>query len=257
MSEAAAGAGDADDQDAVSPGTGPAPRREEIRAALDAVERRVAAACAAAGRPRTEVSVVVVTKTFPASDVRLLAGLGVRDVGESRDQEAAPKAEDCADLDLSWHFVGRLQRNKAASVARYACWVHSVDRSRLAGALSRGAQAAGRDLEVLLQVSLDTDPDEAARRGGVAPDQVPALAAAVAAAPGLHLRGVMGVAPRGAAPRPAFDRLLEVSARLRQDHPDAGAVSAGMSGDLEEAVAAGATHLRVGSAVLGSRPPLQ
>lgn len=233
----------------------PAPAREdELRAGLQAVERRVASACAAAGRPRRDVSLVVVTKTFPAADVRLLARLGVTDVGESRDQEASRKAEECVDLPLRWHFVGRLQRNKAASVARYATWVHSVDRSPLVASLSRGALAAGRDVDVLVQICLDTDPDEAARRGGAAPDDVLGLAGEVAAAEGLQLRGVMGVAPREGDPRPAFDALVALAARLRAEHPEATAVSAGMSADLEQAVAAGATHLRVGSAVLGSRP---
>jgi pyridoxal phosphate enzyme (YggS family) len=236
----------------------PAPgRSEELACRLAAVEERIAAACAQAGRDRAELTLVVVTKTFPASDVRALAGLGVVDVGESRDQEAAPKAEACADLDLRWHFVGRLQTNKAASVARYADWVHSVDRERLVVALTKGAAHAGRRLEVLLQVCLDTDPAEAGRRGGARPSDVPRLADAVAAADGLHLAGVMAVAPREGDPREAFERLAEISSRLRAAHPEAVAVSAGMSGDLEAAVACGATHLRVGSAVLGSRPPLQ
>lgn len=228
-----------------------------LRAGLETVHARIDAACAAAGRDPRDVHLVVVTKTFPAADVRALAGLGVRDVGESRDQEAAAKAAELADLDLRWHFVGRLQTNKAASVASYAAWVHSVDRVRLVPALARGAERAGRTLEVLVQVGLDTDPAEAARRGGVAPAGVAALAEAVAAEPRLRLRGVMGVAPRRGPARPAFERLVRIGAQLRQVYPGASAVSAGMSGDLEDAVAAGATHLRVGSAVLGSRPPLQ
>lgn len=231
-------------------------RSVELAGALAAARRRIDAACAAAGRRAGDVTLVVVTKTFPADDVRLLAGLGVRDVGESRDQEAAPKAEACSDLPLTWHFVGRLQTNKAASVARYASWVHSVDRARVVAALARGARRAGRELDVLLQVALDTDPAEAARRGGAAPGEVPRLAEEVANADGLRLRGVMAVAPLGEEPRPAFDRLAEVARRLRESHPEADAVSAGMSGDLEPAVAAGATHLRVGTAILGSRPPL-
>lgn len=232
-------------------------RVEELRAGLARVRRRVAEACDAAGRASDEVTLVVVTKLFPASDVRSLAYLGVTDVGESRDQEASAKAAECADLPLRWHFVGRLQRNKAASVARYASWVHSVDRPRLVTALSRGAVQAGRELEVLVQVNLDTDPQEAARRGGTAPDDVLGLAEQVAGAEGLHLRGVMGVAPREGPPRQAFDRLVALAERLRVEHPGACAVSAGMSSDLEDAVAAGATHLRVGSAVLGSRRHVQ
>lgn len=232
-------------------------RLEEIRRGLQDVEARIQSACTAAGRDRQDLTLVVVTKTFPADDVRALADLGVRDVGESKDQEAGPKQASCADLDLTWHFVGRLQSNKATSVVRYVDWVHSLDRARLVAALSRAAVRAGRELQVLVQVALDTDPEEAGRRGGAVPADVPRLAEQVAAAPGLVLRGVMAVAPRHGDPRPAFDRLGQVATRLRADHPGADAVSAGMSGDLEVAVAAGATHLRVGSAILGSRPPLQ
>jgi PLP dependent protein len=232
-------------------------RTGELRRGLRGVEQRVAAACADAGRSPQEITLVVVTKTFPASDVRRLAALGITDVGESRDQEAAPKVAECSDLALRWHFVGRLQTNKAASVARYATWVHSVDRLRLVSALGRGAEGAGRRLGCLVQVSLDVDPAERARRGGTAPDDVPALADAVSAAEGLDFVGVMAVAPLGEDPRAAFERLAAVVRRVRADHPEAAAVSAGMSGDLEAAVACGATHLRVGSAVLGSRPALQ
>jgi PLP dependent protein len=227
-------------------------RRAELAAGLAAVEQRIEAACRSAGRSRADVTLVVVTKTFPASDVRLLAGLGIRDVGESRDQEAAPKAEACAGLDLAWHFVGRLPSNKARSVASYAEVVHSVDRPSLVGALASGAAQAARTVGVLVQVSLDADP----ARGGVLAGDLPALADSVAAAPGLALRGVMAVAPQGADPAVAFGRLAELAATVRAAHPGATWVSAGMSGDLEAAVGAGATHLRVGSAVLGSRPPL-
>jgi hypothetical protein len=227
-------------------------RREELAARLAELDQRVAAACGAAGRPRTDVTVVVVTKTWPAGDVRLLAGLGVADVGENRDQEARDKAAECADLSLRWHFVGQLQTNKARSVARYADWVHSVDRSRLVDSLAAGAEAAGRVLTCLVQVALDDD----AGRGGAPLDEVDALADAVAAADSLRLGGVMGVAPLCAEPEAAFAELARISATLTLRHPGATVISAGMSGDLEAAVAAGATHLRVGTAVLGSRPPL-
>ena len=224
-------------------------RRGELAAGLAAVEQRLAAACAAAGRRREDVLLVAVTKTRPASDVALLRDLGVRDVGESKDQEAAAKAAEVPGV--RWHLVGRLQRNKARSVASYADVVHAVDRLPLVAALSDGAVRAGREVDVLLQVSLDGDPE----RGGALPGDVPALADAVAAAHGLRLRGVMAVAPLGGPPELAFARLGEVSARLRTDHPGADAVSAGMSGDLEAAVAAGATIVRVGTALLGHRPP--
>ena len=235
-------------------------RREELAGRLAAVEERIGAACADAGRSRDEVTLVVVTKTWPAEDVRLLAGLGVRDVGESRDQEAVGKHEACADLPLRWHYVGQVQTNKARSVAGYAAVVHSVDRERLVGALSRGAQAAGRVVRCLVQVSYD-DPQQKAGtlgpRGGAAPEDVPALADLVASAPGLELGGLMTVAPREGEPRTTFDRLVALAAAVRRSHPSATDVSAGMSGDLEAAVAAGATHLRVGRAVLGPRAPLR
>ncbi|RKS84302.1 hypothetical protein CLV35_0119 [Motilibacter peucedani] len=230
-------------------------RAAELAASLAALEVRTAAACAAAGRAREEVTVVAVTKTYPASDVRVLAGLGVRDVAENREQEGDPKAAECSDLGLRWHFVGQLQRNKAASVARWAAAVHSVDRVRLVPALELGAERAGRELECFVQVQLD--PSAEPGRGGAAPDEVARVADEVAASPHLRLRGLMAVAPLGADPADAFARLQELAARVRVDHPAADAVSAGMSGDLEQAVAAGATHLRIGTALLGKRAPLR
>lgn len=227
-------------------------RAADLERRLGEVRERVAAACRAAGRDADEVTLVVVTKFFPASDVRVLADLGVRDVGENRHQEAEAKAEELADLSLRWHFIGGLQSNKAAAVAAYADAVHSLDRAKLVGGLSRGATGRGRDLDVLVQVSLD--PPGADGRSGAEPDQVGDLAARVAEADGLVLRGVMGVAPLGGDPGEAFARLAEVAADVRRDHPAASWISAGMSGDLDEAIAHGATHLRIGSAVLGPRP---
>lgn len=239
----------------------PDPRTDELAGRLAAVRERIARACAAAGRDERDVTLVVVTKTFPADDVLRLVGLGVRDAAENRDQEARAKVQAVLDSgrpgagELRWHFVGQLQRNKAGSVARYADVVHSVDRASLVAALSRGAVAAARELEVLLQ--LDLDPSGAASgRGGAAPADLLELAEQVQAADGLVLRGVMGVAPLGAPPREAFARLAERARALRERVPQATWVSAGMSTDLEDAVACGATHLRVGSAVLGSRPSL-
>ncbi|RBQ20349.1 YggS family pyridoxal phosphate-dependent enzyme [Spongiactinospora rosea] len=226
-------------------------RREEIAAGLEAVEARIAAACRAAGRDRAEVSLVAVTKTYPASDVRILAGLGVRDVAENRAQEAAGKAEECADLPLTWHFVGQLQTNKVRLVVGHAAVVHSVDRPRLVGALSTEAVRAGREVGCLVQVALDDDPT----RGGARPADVLAVADAVAAAEGLALRGVMAVAPLGEEPAKAFARLREIAGAVRAGHPAATVISAGMSGDLDEAIANGATHLRIGTALLGRRKP--
>ncbi len=232
-------------------------RRAELAAGLEAVHHRIAEAATAAGRDPGEITLVVVTKYFPESDVRLLADLGVQHVGENRHQEASAKAAACADLGLVWHFIGSLQSNKAAAVARYAGVVESVDRAKLVPGLDRGSHERPdpRPLDCLVQVSLD-EPD-AAGRGGALPSDVPDLAARIAEHPSLRLRGVMAVAPLGRPPGPAFERLAQVAARMRASHPEATWISAGMSQDLEEAIAHGATHVRVGSAILGPRPVIK
>ena len=228
-------------------------RREELAANLAATHQRIAAACASAGRPADDVTLVAITKTWPASDVRLLAELGVRDVGENRDQEAKGKHAACADLALRWHFVGQLQTNKVSSVATYADVVHSVDRPSLVSALGRAAQRHDRELVALVQVSLDAPG--APHRGGAIPEDVLPLAEEIASTDGLVLGGVMAVAPLGADAGEAFARLAEVAAELRHVHPEATTISAGMTGDLEEAIRNGATHVRVGTALLGRRTP--
>jgi pyridoxal phosphate enzyme (YggS family) len=241
-------------------------RREQLATGLAVVHSRVERACADAGRDPSEVTVIVVTKFFPASDVLLLHDLGVRHFGENRDQEAGEKfSEVRAALDragregLVLHFIGQLQTNKARHVAAYADVVQSVDRLRLVGALDRGVHAAGRRLDVLLQVDLDTRSDDGptdARRGGLRPEDAEELASAVVGRDLLRLRGVMAVAPLGADPDVAFARLRDVADGIRERHRGADWISAGMSGDLEAAVRHGATHLRVGTAILGSRPSL-
>lgn len=228
-------------------------RRAELAERHAAVRRRVDEACAAAGRDPGEVTVIVVTKTYPASDVSILADLGVRDIGENRHPEAGRKHAEVDDPSLTWHFVGALQTNKANQIARYADWIHSVDRPKLVRALSSAAELAQRELSCLIQVRLS----ETEGRAGVEPDEARALADAVAASPGLRLGGVMGVAPLGEDPRPAFDELRDVFEAIRADHPQATALSAGMSEDAEAAIHAGATHLRIGRAVLGERPVVQ
>ena len=243
----------------------PGDRRAELVTALAGVRARIADAATAAARDPREITLIAVTKTYPAADVVTLARLGVTEVGESRDQEARAKVTEVDRIlsgqpdppELHWHFVGRLQSRKARGVAGYAAAVHSVDRAdlvdRLAAATAAEAERTGRPpLDVFVQVSLDADPG----RGGALPADVPGLAAAVAAAAHLRLCGVMAVAPLGSDPGPAFERLAELSVRLRADHPDAVMISAGMSGDLEAAIAHGATHVRVGSALLGRREPV-
>jgi PLP dependent protein len=244
----------------------PSSRRDEIAANLAEVRTRIAAACEHAGREPDEVTLVVVTKFFPASDVRLIAGLGVEDVGENRQQEAEGKYAECRDLPLRWHFIGTLQSNKASAVARFADVVESVDRAKLLPGLAKGAEQAGRELDCLVQVNLDDEerrqdrPREEHRgqgRGGADPNDVLDLAERVTATPGLRLRGLMGVGPLDGDPVAAFTRLAELAASVRTVEPAASWLSAGMSGDLEAAISAGATHVRIGRAILGARSPLR
>ena len=220
---------------------------------LRAVRERIADAARAAGRDPASVALLAVSKTWPADDVRTLVALGQRDFGENRAQELVDKAAQLPDVPLRWHFVGQLQRNKAASVARLGAVVHTVDRESLAHVLDRTVRD-GEPVDVLVQVDLGGAAGELAARGGAAPDLVPALADVVAGCAGLRLRGLMAVAPRGGDPSPAFERLAVLATRVRADHPEAVELSAGMSGDLEAAIAAGATIVRVGTALFGSRP---
>lgn len=235
-------------------------RLAQLEHNLAAVRQRIDAAVAAAGRQGTPPELIVVTKFHPARDVRRLASLGVTDVGENRDQEAATKAAELAELHLRWHFIGQLQSNKAKSVVKYAHAVHSVDRPQLSVALEK-AMAAERErtgrgpLECFIQVSLDEDAD--GHRGGARPADVPALADQLAAAEGIRLAGVMAVAPLRADTAAAFAKLAGISARLTSLHPEAAGISAGMSQDLEAAIKFGATHLRIGSDILGPRPALR
>lgn len=249
-------------------------RAGELSERLSAVHQRIDQAVLASGRT-DKPQLIVVTKYFPASDLRILAALGVTDMGESRDQEAAAKAQELADLGVRWHFIGQLQSNKARSVVRYAHAVHSVDRAPLVTALGkalatrRTEPATDTDstdpattLACFVQVDLSTGDSRAAtisghQRGGAAPSDVVDLGRLVDATEGLSLAGVMAVAPLGRDPSVAFGELAKISATLSREFPAATGISAGMSGDLEAAVAAGATHLRIGSQVLGERPPLR
>ena len=239
-------------------------RRSELRTSLVGIRSRLVDAARSVGRDPREVTLVAVTKTFPIDDAVTLLSLGVHDLGESRDKEAKAKAAAlAADLDehgldahglgvLRWHFIGRLQTNKCRSVAKYAHAVHSVDRAEVVDALADGVARIDRDpLQIFVQLSLDDDP----QRGGVEASGLPALAELVAQRPELHLAGVMAIAPLGAEPAEVFARVARASARLRQAYPSASAISAGMSQDFEAAICHGATHVRVGSALLGRRGP--
>ncbi|MFS6610381.1 YggS family pyridoxal phosphate-dependent enzyme [Microbacterium aurugineum] len=223
--------------------------RSDLAARLTAIDERIAVAARAAGRDPAELTRIVVTKFHPTSLVRELHALGVHDVGENRQQELSAKQAELAALDLTWHFIGQGQTNKAAAIRRSADVVHSVDRGRFADALDRAAQDDGL-LDVLVQVNLTDDPG----RGGVAPADAVALAEHVLALPSLRLRGVMAVAPLDEEPGAAFARLRAVAEGVRAVQPSASWISAGMTGDFVEAIDAGATHLRIGSAITGPRP---
>lgn len=235
-------------------------RIAELAEGLATTHARIEAACRRYGRDPLEVHLIVVTKTWPASDVLALAELGVRDVGENKAAELAAKRAVCADAPLTWHFIGQIQSNKARGIAQHADVVHAVDRAKIIAPLSRGRvdllgeRGDGGDLDCLVQISLDPSPSP--ERGGIAPDRAEGIAAQIAQAPGLAMRGVMGVAPLSGDPLGAFESLHRSAERIREVHPQARWISAGMSGDLEAAIEAGATHLRVGSAILGTRPSL-
>jgi pyridoxal phosphate enzyme (YggS family) len=213
---------------------------------LASVRGQVDDAAVMAGRDPSSITTIVVTKFHPASLIRELADLGVTDVGENRQQDAGPKAAELADLALTWHFIGQLQSNKVRGVLEYASAIHSVDRASLVDSLA----SAMAEVDVFLQLNLTADTG----RGGVSPAGLEELATRVLSVPGLRLRGVMAVAPLGEEPRAAFARVREASDRLRSVAPDASSLSMGMSGDFQDAIAEGATHLRIGTAITGNRP---
>ncbi|KQQ11185.1 YggS family pyridoxal phosphate-dependent enzyme [Rathayibacter sp. Leaf296] len=218
----------------------------ELAARWSSVSERVADAARSAGRDPGGITTIVVTKFHPVALIRDLLALGVVDFGENRHQEAQEKAAELAGTPARWHFIGQLQSKKARQARRYASAIHSVDRLALVPLLDTGEDL----LDVFLQINLTDDPD----RGGAAPDDVEHLAEALASAEHLRFRGVMAVAPLGEDPHPAFARLRALSERVRAIDPSASAVSAGMSHDFAEAIAEGATHLRIGSAITGNRP---
>lgn len=226
---------------------------------LRTVRHGIATAAAAAGRDPDALTLIVVTKFHPAALVSELAGLGVADVGENRHQEAQAKAEELAGLHtpagepVRWHFIGQLQTKKARPAARYAHAIHSIDRERLVDALATAELPdPARPIEAFVQVNLTDDP----ARGGAAPEEIERLAERVMAAQTLQLRGIMAVAPlpEEEEAASAFERLYRYAERLRAIDPEATGISAGMTHDYAEAIAAGATHLRIGSAITGNRP---
>ena len=229
-------------------------RLSEIQGNLDRIQTRISKACSVVGRNNSEITLIAVTKTYPASDVDLLKQLGIENVGENRDKEAASKKSEVKN-EFKWHFIGQLQSNKAKSVVNYAELIHSVDRWSLAKEIQKSAQGINKIQPVLIQVDLDqTGPDPT--RGGIWPAELSELASSISQASHLDLKGLMSVAPLGENPELAFARLNEIRVGFLKEHPQAQILSAGMSDDLEAAILHGATHLRIGSALLGERPKI-
>jgi len=230
-----------------APGTDPLANR------FDDVRTRIASAALRCGRPPESVALVAIAKGQPAEAVRALALAGQRDFGENYLQEALPKLASLADLDLTWHFTGQLQGNKTRSVAEHFHWVHTVDRERIAVRLNEQRPAAAPPLNVCIQVRL---ADEAGK-GGVEPEQAGELAHQVASLPRLRLRGLMCIPPPAESHSEQvalFKQLADCSARLQEQGLQLDTLSMGMSGDLEAAIEAGATLVRIGTALFGERP---
>ncbi len=216
---------------------------------LAQVDARIVDAARRAGRDADGITRIVVTKFHPVSLVEQLAGLGVRDVGENRQQELSSKVA-AARVPLRWHFIGQAQANKARAIRAAASVVHSIDRVRIADAFDSAGDPVAEPLDVLLQVNLTADEG----RGGVQPSGLEPLAEHVSGCRTLRLRGVMAVAPLDEEPASAFERLAGFAERVRTVTPDADWISAGMTADFPEAIRFGATHLRIGSAITGARP---
>jgi pyridoxal phosphate enzyme (YggS family) len=228
-----------------SPTSSNSPIFPSLEERLAGVRQSVADSARDAGRDASKITTIVVTKFHPPSLVRELFRLGATDFGENRHQEAAEKAAELADIDANWHFIGQLQSNKAAAVARYARVIHSVDRASLIAPLSGGA-----GLDVFIQLNLTEDRN----RGGLDISELENLAEKLIDAEGIHLLGLMAVAPIDTEPRLAFATVRLASERLQRIAPQATALSMGMSGDYREAILEGATHLRIGTAITGNRP---
>jgi hypothetical protein len=226
-------------------------RLNQIKDNFTAIDKRIEKACEKAQRSKNEITLIAVTKTYPAADVDLLKQVGIKDVGENKDQEASEKFKQVKEQ-FNWHFVGQLQSNKAKSVVTYAELIHSVDRLSLAKAIQSSAQKISKTQQILLQIDLDqnsTDPN----RGGVHPNELLALAQEISAYENLKIMGLMCVNPLGQDPEMGFQRLAQIRQEFLERFPQAKILSAGMSDDFDQALLHHATHLRIGSALLGER----
>jgi hypothetical protein len=225
-------------------------REEQLRSNLTNLQDAIRQKLANLNR-LDKVTLIAVTKTWPASDIEILKKLGISDIGESKDQEASAKQELVGSLGLTQHFIGQIQRNKINSILKYSDVLHSVDRAELVSSLAAAALKLNRATQVFLQVNLEDHLNE--RRGGTNPRQLFELAQQVKAVPLLELKGLMAVAPLDIEPRSAFASFAEVALNFENEFPEANCRSIGMSSDWETALEFGATHLRIGSLLLGNR----
>jgi len=225
-------------------------RVDEISGNLEKVKEQIKLAAASANRLSEDITLVVVTKTFPVSDIEILYSLGIRDFGENRDQEASAKV-GLLPKDVRWHFQGQIQSNKLKSITSWASYIHSVDQLRYAQMISD--YSAGNEKPIFMQVSLDKPPQS---RSGVNPSELLELAGAISALPGIRLQGLMAVAPVNSPAEQAFAELEDIRSDFLSTFPDAKSLSIGMSGDYQIAIKYGATHIRIGSSILGIRSPI-
>ena len=226
-------------------------RKDQILSNLESVKEKISTAAQAAGRAPSEITLIAVTKTFPVSDLEILYELGVRNFGENRDQEAAPKV-GALPADITWHFQGGIQSNKLKSISNWASVIHSVDKFKYAQMISQFS--VGKTKEIFIQVSLDTLPQS---REGVDPADLMQLAEQIMSLPNLEVKGLMAVAPLDQPTEQAFVRLQQIQQKFIQLYPAASSLSSGMSGDYELAISLGATHVRIGSSILGNRSPIK
>ena len=225
-------------------------RIDEISGNLEKVKEQIKLAAASANRLSEEITLVAVTKTFPVSDIEILYSLGIRDFGENRDQEASAKV-GLLPKDVRWHFQGQIQSNKLKSITSWASYIHSVDQLKYAQMISD--YSAGNEKPIFMQVSLDKPPQS---RSGVNPSELLELAGAISELPGIRLQGVMAVAPVNSPAEQAFAELEDIRSDFLSTFPDAKSLSIGMSGDYQIAIKYGATHIRIGSSILGIRSPI-
>ena len=218
------------------------------------IQSRIIEACNKSGRNTSDITVIAITKTYPAKDVDLLKRIGIENVGENKDQEASEKYKEVKNKFI-WHFVGQLQTNKVKSVVQYADYIHSVDRLSLVKEIQKMSQKINKIQKVLIQIELDESQNDE-NRGGVNPQNLNDLAQEISSSPNLELSGLMSVAPLNMTSNQAFSKLEKIRSEFIKTYPLAKMLSAGMSDDLEEAVSHGATHLRIGSALLGERPKI-